>query len=349
MSKDYYKILGVEKGASEEEIKKAFRALAHKYHPDKQGGDANKFKEINEAYQILGNAEKRAKYDQFGSAAFDGSAGFGGQGFDPSGFQNINFDMGDLGEVFGSMFGFGGRGRGGNERGRDIEADLNLTFEEAAFGVEKEVKLYKLERCGRCAGGGVETGFKMTSCKECDGQGQVKAAQRTMFGVFQTTRVCGACQGRGQKPERPCKECDGTGASKQETIIKVKIPAGVDTGGVMRIKGNGEAGQFGAPGGDLYLRMNILDHKEFTRDGEVVFSEKKVGFTQAALGDSVPVNTLHGQVNLKIPAGTQSGTQFRLRGKGIKGADQIVTVTVVTPENISRDQRKKLEELDLKM
>lgn len=347
MVKDFYKILGVEKGATPDQIKTAFRELAHKHHPDKQGGDAVKFKEINEAYQVLGNAEKRAKYDQFGSVAFDGGSGPGGfGGFDPSGFQSA--DLGDFGDLFGSMFGFGGQRRGANARGIDIETDVDLTFEEAAFGAEKSLRLYKSNRCSICAGGGIEPGSKMKSCQACDGKGQVNIVQRTVFGAMQTMRTCVDCAGRGQVPEKSCSRCKGSGAVKEEKEVRIKVPAGVDNGGIMKIREEGEAGLHGAPPGDLYLRLHVRPHKQFEREGDVVLSEKIIGFTQAALGDSVEVPTLHGPVMLKIPAGTQSATQFRLRGKGIRGADHLVTALVSTPERLTRDQKKLLEELDLR-
>lgn len=355
--KDFYKVLGVEKNASQDDVKKAFRDLAHKHHPDKAGGDATKFKEINEAYQVLGNAEKRKQYDQFGSGAFDGSGGFGGNpfgggfgGFGQGGFENINVDMGDLGDIFGSMFGFGG-GRAGGRReaqGADIEIDLELTFEEAAFGTEKEISLRKHVRCERCAGGGVEPGSKMTSCKTCNGQGQVRTAQRTMFGMMQSVRECADCQGRGQVPEKACTTCKGSGVVREERIMRVKIPAGVSEGGVLKIAGEGEAGPHGARAGALYIELHVKPHKEFEREGNMVLSERIIGFTQAALGDDIKVNTIHGEVDLKIPAGTQSGTEFKLRGKGIQGADHIVTIVVEVPTKLSREERKLIEELDLR-
>ncbi|MEI7742085.1 MAG: molecular chaperone DnaJ [bacterium] len=361
MAKDYYSILGVAKGASEDEIKNAFRKLAHQHHPDKQGGDALKFKEINEAYQVLGNKDKRAKYDQFGSAAFDGSGGggpgaggFGGfGGFNPNDFQNINVDFGDLGDTLGNMFGFGGsRGGGGGRerstRGSDIEVDLDLTFKEAAFGVAKEVGIYKGVRCDRCAGGGVEPGSKMNKCSTCDGKGRVQTAARPIFGVMQSVRDCSECDGRGEKPEKSCSSCRGTGVKKEQTRITLRIPAGVDEGGIMKIRGEGEAGPHGGSQGDLYIKLHVIADKQFDREGNTVFSDHAIGFTQAALGDTIKVETIHGFEDLKIPAGTQSHTEFKLKGKGIGGDHHIVTIIVEVPEKVSREQRKLIEDLNLR-
>jgi len=350
MSKDFYSVLGVNKSANEDEIKAAYRKLAHQHHPDKQGGDASKFKEINEAYQVLGNKEKRAKYNQFGSAAFDGSGGFGGGGFNPNDFQGVNVDFGDLGDIFGSVFGMGGRGgRSQPSRGSDIEIDLELAFKEAAFGVERDLHFRKGVRCERCAGDGAEPGSKLDECKTCHGAGKVQAATRTMFGVMQTVRECADCEGRGKKPEKTCSNCHGSGVDKKEIHLKVKIPAGVDEGGIMKLRGEGEAGQHGTTAGDLYIHLHVANDDEFERDGSNVMSRRHLGMTQAALGDSVDVETIHGPVSLKIPSGTQSGTEFRLRGKGIQGGDHFVTVVVDVPTKLSREQRKLLEELDLKV
>jgi molecular chaperone DnaJ len=355
VSKDFYSTLGVAKGASEDEIKNAFRKLAHVHHPDKQGGDAAKFKEINEAYQVLGNKEKRAKYDQFGSAAFDGSGGGGGGGgyggaggFNPNDFANMNVDFGDLGDIFGGMFGGQRGGRHHQESGSHIEVDVDLTFMEAAFGATKEIRLYKGVRCDRCAGGGVEPGSKMVKCDTCQGKGRVQTTVRTVFGAMQQVRDCSDCNGRGEKPEKTCTTCHGNGVKKENKTFSVRVPAGVDEGGIMKIRGEGEAGPHGSQPGDLYLKLHVLADKRFDRDGNTVFSDREIGFTQAALGDTVRVETIHGPVDLKIPAGTQSHTEFKLRGKGIEGDNHIVTIIVQTPEKLSREQKKLLEELDLK-
>lgn len=355
MSKDYYKILGIEKGASQDEIKKAFRKIAHKYHPDKPTGDEEKFKEANEAYQVLGDEQKRAQYDQFGSGAFDGSGGFGGfngqgfGGFDFSGFQGgAGFE--DLGDIFGDMFG-GGRSRSRERRGSDIQMDLDLTFEEAVFGVQKDVHLTKQAQCERCGGNGGEPGEGMETCKDCDGNGVVIGVQRTILGNMQTKRTCTTCQGTGEIPKKECTGCHGHGVERTSQTLTVTIPPGVENGAMLRVRGEGEAIK-GGRSGDLFVRLHVPKSKEFIRDGYNLIKEVEIGFTQAALGDTIEVNTVDGPVDLKIPSGTQSGSRFRMRGKGVphnRGrGDQFVIVTVVTPKKLSREQKKLLEELDLR-
>lgn len=352
MSKDYYKILGIEKNASDEEIKKAFRVLAHKYHPDKEGGDEAKFKEINEAYQVLGDAKKRAQYDQFGSAG-PGFGGFGGQGFGGFQGQNGNFDMGDLGEMFGDMFGFGGGGGGGRRqsRGSDIEVNLNVAFSEAAFGTEKTIELYKPVPCEACSGTGIPPGSKMIHCKTCGGQGRVQQMQRTILGSFEAIATCGACQGTGNVPERECKDCGGAGVKRQKTTMTVRVPAGIDHGETIRIQGGGEAGPRGAQAGDLYLHVRIQSDARFERDGFDVYSNLEIGFADAALGAEKEVETLDGTVTIKIPSGIQSGEEIRLKGKGVthlRGSgrgDHYVRVRVRTPKHLSKKAKQHLEEL----
>lgn len=353
MSKDYYKILGIDRDASQEEIKKAFRKLAHAYHPDK-GGDEAKFKEINEAYQVIGNPEKRKQYDQFGSGfeQFGGNQGSNGQGFggfDFSGFQNME----DLGDLFGDFFGAGNRkGRAARKpHGQSIEIDLDITFFESVFGVEKNVSLRKRNACDRCGGIGAEPGSSLKRCAECNGSGTHTRTQRTVFGVFQNTQTCETCQGKGEVPEKQCSSCHGEGIEQKKTDLVIQIPAGVEEGNTLRIRGQGEAVKNGAPG-DLFVRIHVVADRRFARDGATIFSERKIGFTQAALGDSIEIETVDGKVELTIPEGTQSGSQFRLRGKGVplsRGrGDHLVTVHVKTPERLSREQKKKLEELDLR-
>lgn len=347
MAKDYYKILGAEKNASAEDLKKAFRVLAHKHHPDKPGGNAEKFKEINEAYQVLGDAEKRTKYDQYGSAAFDGSTGGGGAGgFDFSGFQQ-GAGFQDLGDIFGGMFG-GGQER--EARGSDIAVDIDLPFKDAAFGVERDVTVTKPSTCDRCGGVGAEPGSKMKTCKECDGKGVRMHAQRTVFGTFQTKSACAPCHGEGEIPENPCTVCQGSGVARRKITVTVQIPPGTDDGVAYRVRGAGEAVR-GGHTGDLIVRVHVNPDARFERDGANIRTETKIGFTQAALGCTLNIETLDGRVDLKIPAGAQSGTEFRLRGKGIphRGSrgDQIVTVDVVTPTKLSREQRELIEKLNL--
>lgn len=353
MSKDYYKVLGVEKNASAEEIKKAFRALAHQHHPDKAGGNEAKFKEINEAYQVLGDQEKRQRYDQFGSAAFDGAQGFPGGGF--SGFSQggVNFDfgdIGDLGEMFGNAFGFGGGRRRGPAKGRDLQIDLILSFEESVFGISKDITFNKTENCARCGGVGAEPGSKMKKCDECKGAGYQVRIQRTILGAIQSKTECSACAGAGETPEKICNECRGSGLQKNKKTLSVDVPAGVEDGNSLRLYGQGEAIK-GGQTGDLYVRLHVRDDNRFVRDGFDIRSEAAIGFTMAALGGTVDIETVDGKVELKIPAGTQSHTEFRLHGKGVGNrrgrGDHIVTVRVLTPKNLSRQQKEFLEKLNL--
>ena len=351
MSKDYYKLLGIEKSASQDEIKKAFRALAHKHHPDKQGGDEAKFKEINEADQVLGDEKKRAQYDQFGSGAFDGTAGggFGGGGFNGAGFDFSGADFGDLGDLFGGMFN-GGRSSSRERRGGDIQVDVQLSFYESVFGVEREISLTKHVACERCGGNGAEPGKGVKKCGICDGHGVVIGVQRTILGAMQTKRTCETCHGSGEIPNTPCTTCRGDGIEKKRKTINVNIPAGVEEGNVLRVRGEGEAIK-GGSSGELFVRISVKPDHRFERDGETIYSEKKIGFSQAALGCVVPIETVDGKVDLNIPAGTQSQTQMRLRGKGVPSrsgrGDHIVIIKVVTPHKLSKEQRKMLETLGL--
>ena len=347
MSKDYYKILGVERNASADDVKRAFRKLAHEHHPDK-GGEEAKFKEINEAYQVLSDTDKRSRYDQFGSA--DGPAGFGGGGF-PGGFDPNAF--GDLGDIFGSFFGGGaGGGHGRSARGQDIELDLHLSFSEAVFGVSKEVTVNKSNTCARCGGQGGEPGTKMKTCASCSGKGFTVNVQRTILGAVQMRVPCSTCDSRGETPEKACTECSGSGMTRGRKVLRVDIPAGVENDMQMRVRGEGESiGAQGEPG-DLYLRLRVSDDKRFERDGLTIYVTKNIGFTQAALGDTVIVDTVDGPVNLKIPPATQSGDELRLRGKGVPSGrgrgDQIVRIQVITPNRLDKHARQALEELNLR-
>jgi len=362
MSKDYYKILGVEKNASPEEIKKAFKKLAMQHHPDRPGGDEKKFKEINEAYQVVGDADKRAKYDQFGSD-FEQQGGFGsGAGWEDfmraarggQGGFNGNFDFGgiDLGDIFGDMFG-GGRQRGGarQARGRDIQVDVEMDLKETVTGIEREISLRKQSTCDVCGGNGSESGSKLDTCSTCHGEGQVVQQQRTFLGVMQTVAVCPDCQGRGQKPSKKCKHCGGDGVLSKQTSIKVKIPAGIDDGESIRLTGYGEAAPHGGTSGDLYVRAHIRAHKGLKREGFDVYSEKEINFVQAVLGDKVEVEIVDGQVNLVIPEGIESGQLIKIKGHGIthlgrsSRGDHFVKVKIRVPRRLSRDARKKLEDL----
>ena len=362
MSKDYYDILGVSKSANADEIKTAFRKKAHEHHPDK-GGNAEKFKELNEAYQVLGNAEKRKKYDQFGSAAFNqgGAGGWGGfsdQGF--SGFQNggFNVDFEDLGDMFGGfgdIFGFGG-GRSGTKRqsrGRDLEMSLSLDFLEAAFGTEKEVSFSKNAVCDRCQGNGAEPGAKIETCKTCNGSGRISRLQRTILGNIQTQTACTACGGEGKTYSQKCSKCAGSGVHHEAVKLKVRIPAGIADGESIRLNSQGEAGQKGTPAGDLYLRIKLSPHKKFVRDGYDVRTEETISIKQAILGDKIEVLTVHGLLQLKIPEGTQSGTVFKLKEKGVpklhnRGTgDHFVKIIVKIPTSLNKKQKQLLEELGL--
>lgn len=350
MSKDYYKILDVDKNASKEDLKKAFRKKAHQLHPDK-GGDEAKFKEVNEAYQVLSDDTKRQQYDQFGTT-FDGAGagagGFGGFG----GAQGMNFE--DLSDLFGMFGGGGGGGFGGasRARGNDILVDVDLTFKESVFGVEKEVVLSRNSSCERCGGTGGEPATNMKTCSDCNGQGFKTSVQRTMLGAVQTRTTCTTCGGQGEEPEQKCSTCHGTGLEYGRKTLRVDVPGGIEDGMKIRVRGQGESiGAQGEPG-DLYLRVHVKQDPRFEREGKHLFYTKSIGFTQAALGDEVEVETVDGKATLKIPAGTQSGDKLRMRGKGVKigssRGDQIVVVQVVTPKRLNRKEKKALEELDLK-
>ncbi len=346
MAKDYYNILGVERTASQDEIKRAFRKLAHEHHPDKGGSEA-KFKEINEAYQALGDTEKRSRYDQFGSA--DGPQGFGGAGGYPGGFDPNAF--GDLGDLFGNIFG-GSGGHSRAQRGQDVEMEMFLSFKEAIFGVAKEITVNKTNTCSRCGGQGADPGTKMKTCNTCKGKGFTIANQRTILGSVQMRVACSDCEGRGEQPEKPCTECQGQGTSRGRKVLRVDIPAGVEDGMQMRVRGEGESiGAQGEPG-DLYLRLRVAPDARFARQGPTIYLNKKIGFTQAALGDSVQVDTVDGLVSMKIPPGTQSGDELRLRGKGVPSnrgrGDQIVIMQVTTPTKLDKNTKRLLEELNLR-
>lgn len=356
MSKrDYYEVLGVSKTATQDELKKAYRKLARKYHPDLNKDNpeaAEKFKECNEAYSVLSDEQKRAQYDQFGPEAFEnggmgggpGAGGFGGfGGFGGSGMEDI-FDM----------F-FGGQGRGGRsnnagpQRGADLRYDMEITFEEAAFGVEKEISLKRAERCEHCHGEGAEPGSKVETCPECHGSGYVRFTQNTMFGQMVNERPCSRCHGEGKIISNPCKECGGSGTVKKTKKLKVKIPAGVDNGSRLRVGGEGEAGLKGGPSGDLYVYLYVKPHKFFERDGTTVLCEVPINIVQATLGAEIKVPTLDGQVTMKVPEGTQPSKVMRLKGKGIPSlrgggrGDQLVRMKVVVPTKLTDKQKDALQ------
>lgn len=344
--RDYYEVLGVSRDASKDEIKKAYRRLARKYHPDANPNDdqaAKKFAEATEAYDVLMDDEKRAAYDRFGHAAADGQGGFGG-------FEGFGSDFGGLGDIFDMFFGGGRRQRTGPQRGSDIRVDLELSFEEAAFGLEKDIKVPRIEDCGTCGGSGAAPGTKPRPCVQCGGTGQVQFAQTTPFGRVVQSRTCDRCRGKGVVIEKPCPTCHGTGQVRRTRNIHVKIPAGVDNGSRLRVAGEGEAGMRGGPRGDLYVYIRVKPHKIFKREGNDIICEIPISFVQAALGDEVEVPTLEGKAGLKIPEGTQTGTVFRLRGRGIPDVngygrgDQHVRVKVVTPTKLNEEQKEILRE-----
>ncbi len=357
MAKDFYAILGVKKDASEDDIKKSFRRLAHEHHPDK-GGDQQKFKDINEAYQVLGDAKKRATYDQYGSAAFEqggmggGPQGFGGfGGFNQSGFD-INFeDMGDLGDILGGMFGFQGGGGGRKKRGADIQTDLTIDFLEAVHGVTKTVKLHKNNPCSTCSGSGAKPGSNMDECKTCKGKGQVEKINRTVFGSIQTAVTCPDCQGKGKTPSEPCKDCDGTGVERKTREFQVAIPAGISDSEGVRIGGEGEFPGAGGHAGDLIVRIRVRSHPHLEREGNDILSRVEVPYSTLALGGETEVETVDGEGSLKVPEGTQAGTVFKLRGKGVPylhGAgrgDHLVTVMPQVNRKLTKEQRAKLDDL----
>jgi molecular chaperone DnaJ len=348
--RDYYEVLGVGKNASADEIKKAFRRLAVQYHPDKEGGDETKFKEINEAYEVLKDPSKRQRYDQFGHAGVGGAAGgnpFGG-GFNG---QNVNFDFGDLGfgDIFENFFG-GGRSRSrGQQRGRDVEVRIEISFEEAVFGTEEDLKLDLEDTCDHCKGKTVEPGHELKTCETCKGAGQVINVMRTIFGNIQQATVCPTCKGTGKVPQKACTVCHGKGTRRTAQTIRLKVPAGIDDGAVIRLRERGEAVANG-PKGDLYVNIRVKAHKKFTREGDLILSEEHVDMIGAALGAEIDVETVDGKVRMKVPPGTQSGTDFKLTGHGVphlqktsRGA-HIVTVIVDTPTKLTKRQHEILEE-----
>ena len=356
--RDYYEVLGVDKSVSDDELKKAYRKAAKKYHPDLNPGDAEAekcFKEVNEAYEVLSDKEKRARYDQFGHAGVDPNfgAGAGGGGFG----GGFNGDFGDLGDIFNSFFGGGfGGGRRSNpnapRRGNDTAASVTISFEEAAKGCKKTVKVTKIENCTDCGGSGAKKGTSAKTCPVCHGTGQVATTQRTPFGVMQTQQVCNNCHGSGKIIDTPCDTCHGKGRIRHTVEQTVEIPAGIDDGQVISLRGAGDSGVNGGPSGDLRINVNVRPHPIFERNGYDVYCEIPITFTQAALGAEITVPTLDGKVKFTIHEGTQPGDEFKLRGKGIQRlrysgrGDQYVKITVEVPKNLSKAQKEKLKEFD---
>lgn len=351
--RDYYEVLGVSRGASEDEIKKAYKKMARKYHPDLNPGDKTaeeKFKEVNEAYEVLSDADKKARYDQYGHAGDDpnfGAGGFGG-GFDGS------FDFGDLGDIFGSFFGGGfGGGRRTNpnapQRGESIRMSIAISFEEAAFGCEKAVTVERYETCDTCHGNGCAPGTSPEVCPDCHGTGTVQVRRQTPMGVFATSSPCPKCGGKGRIIHQPCKDCRGSGMVRKKKTIQASIPAGIDNGQTISIRGQGNAGKNGGPAGDLLITITVRPHELFRREGTSVLCEAPITFTQAVLGAELEIPTIDGKVKYTLPEGTQSGTTFRLKGKGIPSingrgrGDQYVTVYIETPKNLNKEQKEALK------
>ncbi len=352
--RDYYEVLGVQKVASEEEIKKAYKKMARKYHPDLNPGDKDaeeKFKEVNEAYEVLSDSEKKARYDQFGFAGVDPNFGAGGGGYG----GGAGFDFGDLGDIFGSFFGggFGGgqtrRNPNAPQRGESIRMNLTISFEEAAFGCEKELELDRYESCETCHGSGAAPGTSPETCPDCGGSGVVQTRRQTPMGVFASTAPCSRCGGRGKIIKEPCKDCRGSGMVRRRRKIQASVPAGIDNGQTISIRGQGHAGKNGGPAGDLLVTITVRPHELFRREGTSVLCEAPITFPQAVLGAELEIPTIDGKVKYDIPEGTQSGTTFRLKGKGIPAlngrgrGDQYVTVYIETPRNLNREQKEALK------
>src|SRR3990170_4995221 len=362
MPKDYYEILGISKNAGESDIKRAYRKLAHEYHPDK-GGNSDKFKEINQAYEVLSDPKKRQQYDQFGTT-FEGAPG-GGGGYQWSDFSQGQGSAGgfggfeDLSDVFDQFFGGGfgrsqtqkTRQRAGGERGRDLEKKIAVDFNEAIFRSEKTIEFERQSRCDHCRGSGAEPGSKIIDCKTCQGRGEVAKEQRTFFGTFRTASVCTTCGGRGKSPEKKCAACKGSGVAWKKVSLRVTIPSGIEDGAVLKLSGEGEAGSFGGTAGDLYLQINASKHPRLERRGNNIYSTIVMPYSTAVLGGTVRVETVWGEMEIKVPPGTPSHHQFILKGKGSpqihsrhKG-DHIATAAVNVPTKLTREQRKVLEEL----
>ena len=361
--RDYYEVLGVSKSATEDELKKAYRKKAKEYHPDLNPGDAQaeaKFKEANEAYEVLSDSQKRARYDQFGHAGVAPNYGAGGAGGYGGGFGGGGFDF-DLGDIFGSFFGggFGGGGRQSNpnapRRGEDIQTRVTISFEDAAKGCKRTVDINRVDTCTDCGGSGAKAGTTAQTCPECGGRGYVTVDQRTPFGVMQTQKTCSRCSGKGKIITDPCAKCHGAGRVSTKTSVEVNIPAGIDDRQMFSVRGAGNAGTNGGPKGDLKVAVFVRPHPRFERDGYNVWLEEKVSFTQAALGDSIRIPTLDGDVKFDLPAGTQSGAVFSLKGKGIQilngrgKGDQLVKIIVEVPKNLTQRQKELLLELEKEM
>lgn len=349
--KDYYQILGISKEASQEEVKKAYRKLAHKYHPDKEGGNEQRFKEVNEAYQILSNAEKRRNYDQFGT---DQPGGFNWQGQGTQGGFNVDFDFEDIGDIFGDFFGFGRQGKGKKNvnKGKDITIDIEISLEETLKEIKKEISLYKLSSCKRCNGTGGEPGTALNECFSCGGTGEVQQIKQTFLGSYTKKAICPECNGVGKNPKVPCNVCRGEGRVKEESRIIATIPAGVDTNQVLKFIGMGEAGRRGLASGNLYVRIYLKKHSFFEREGDNLFAGVSIPYSMAILGGEAEITTLEKtKLFLKVSPGTESGKILKITGKGIphfsgRGiGDLYVQLNINAPNKITKEQKKVLEEM----
>jgi molecular chaperone DnaJ len=358
MAKDFYDILGVSRGASEEEVKKAYRKKAHKYHPDKSGGDEAKFKEASEAYRVLSDKQKRQQYDQFGQSFDNAGGGADSGGFDFSGFSGRNgnqagFDFGGGGfeDIFSGMFGGSGRGNHRARSGSDIQVEVEISFEEMAKGVAKEVHLQKMAVCDTCHGDGGDPSASKDTCQTCHGHGRVRRVVKSFFGSFEQEEICSSCRGKGKSFSKKCRICHGDGRVTSNKTVSVNIPAGISNGQALSLSGEGEAGEMGASAGDLIVVVRVKSHQYFDRKGDDVYSTVEISFSQAVLGDKISVETLTGDVMMKIPAGTQSGELFRIRDKGISHlqkwgqGDHLVKVVVTIPKKLTREQKKLIESL----
>lgn len=356
--KDYYEILGIEKKASKDEIKKAFRTMAHRYHPDKKGGDSDRFKEVNEAYSVLSDEQKRANYDNFGARAGSGAQnqGWGGSGgfgdFDFSQFQGQGGTNGfefDLGDIFGDVFGGGGRGRKQVRRGRDISIDIEINFEESIFGIDKTVLLNKISECDTCQGSGGKKGTEMLTCKTCNGKGSIRELKQTFFGQFQLNTVCSECHGGGKIAKEKCSVCHGEGIYKRQTEIKVHIPSGIENGEMIRLSGAGEAIK-GGQAGDLYIKIHVKSHPIFRKEGDNLVMDLDVKLSDALLGANYQIKTLDGEIVLKVPEGINFGEILRIKEKGVPVSkshrgDILIKVHIIIPKKLSKDTKKIVDQL----
>ncbi len=350
--RDYYEVLGLSKGATDDEIKKAYRRLAKQYHPDMNPGDKvaeNKFKEVNEAYDVLGDPDKKAKYDQYGHAAFDPSSGFGGGGFG----GGFGFDGFDISDIFSNIFGGGSsRRQNGPVRGEDIRYRLTLSFEEAVFGCKKEISYQRVQKCPECSGSGAAKGTSAKTCPDCQGRGQVKVQQRTPFGVMQSTTTCSKCRGTGKIIETPCKNCRGSGFVKASKKLEVSIPAGIDDGQGVVLRGEGCDGRNGGTAGDLVITVNVRPHAFFEREGSDIYCDIPVTYADMTLGAKITVPTIDGTETIDIPEGTQTGTTFTLKGRGVKivntqkRGNMYVAAVIETPKGLDRKQKELLRQFN---